>query len=86
MKLVGGPYTLRHTFATVGSNVRDREALVVIMGHKTKTMTDTYIHDFDETRLQAVVDHVREWLLAGRQTPEQATEAGGVLPFKAAAG
>jgi integrase len=66
VKLLGGPYMLRHTFATVGSNVKDRDALKVIMGHKDRTMTDNYIHDFDEGRLQAVVDHVRQWLLKGK--------------------
>jgi integrase len=58
-----GFYALRHTFATIGLQARDRDAVQFIMGHEDGAQINSY----DETgasdeRLRAVVDHIREWL------------------------
>jgi len=58
-----GFYSLRHTFATIGLQIGDRDAVKSLMGHAEGDMLSIY----DETgpsdeRLQAVTDHVRSWL------------------------
>ncbi len=58
-------YSLRHTFATIGLQTGDRDAVKTIMGHASNDMLSLY----DETgpsdeRLQAVVNHVHGWLFA----------------------
>jgi integrase len=58
-----GFYTLRHTFATIGLEARDRDAVKTIMGHASHDMLNVY----DETgpsdqRLLAVTTHVHRWL------------------------
>ena len=60
-----GFYSLRHTFATIGLQTRDRDAVKALMGHSEGDMLAAY----DETgpsddRLRAVTDHVRQWLFA----------------------
>jgi integrase len=82
VKPPGGPYCLRHTFATTGSNAKDRDALKVIMGHKDSTITDGYIHEFDEARLIAVTDCVRAWLMAGKPDVKSRAGTPDILQFK----
>ena len=58
-----GFYSLRHTFATIGLQTGDRDAVKALMGHAESDMLSVY----DETgpsdeRLQAVTNHVRGWL------------------------
>lgn len=58
-------YSLRHTFATIGLQTGDRDAVKALMGHAEGDMLSAY----DETgpsdaRLQAVVKHVHDWLFA----------------------
>jgi integrase len=58
-----GFYSLRHSFATIGLQTTDRDAVRYLMGHAAHDMLSAY----DETgpsdaRLQAVVEHVRQWL------------------------
>jgi integrase len=58
-----GFYSLRHTFATVGLQAGDRDAVKAIMGHASHDVLAAY----DETgpnddRLRAVTDRVRNWL------------------------
>lgn len=65
-KVPFGPYALRHTHATIGAQIRDREALQITMGHKDRTMTAKYIHDFEEARLQKLSDHIRDWFIKNR--------------------
>jgi len=60
-----GFYALRSTFATIGLQVGDRDAMKSLMGHAEGDMLATY----DQTgpsdeRLLAVTDHVRSWLFA----------------------
>jgi integrase len=58
-----GFYSLRHTFATIGLQTGDRDAVKALMGHAQRDTLATY----DETgpsdeRLKAVTDHVHAWL------------------------
>lgn len=56
-------YSLRHTFATIGLQTGDRDAVKALMGHASHDILSGY----DETgpnddRLRRVVSHVRTWL------------------------
>ncbi len=55
-------YTLRHVFATIGGAARDQVAVNYIMGHSDQSMAGFYREQIDDHRLQAVTDHVRQWL------------------------
>ena len=57
-------YSLRHTFATVGSESRDQIGVDSIMGHCDNSMSANYRERISDTRLQAVAEHVRRWLFA----------------------
>ncbi len=68
MKTVGihhdgiGFYTLRHVFRTVADAARDPVAIDLIMGHTDPSMGGHYRERIEDSRLKAVVDHVRQWL------------------------
>ena len=58
-----GFYSLRHTFATIGLQAADRDAVRYLMGHAAHDVLAAY----DETgpsdvRLRTVVQHVHDWL------------------------
>ncbi|NQU20611.1 MAG: tyrosine-type recombinase/integrase [Candidatus Nealsonbacteria bacterium] len=55
-------YALRHTFETIGGESIDQVAVDHIMGHQRGDMASVYRERISDTRLQAVVDHVRAWL------------------------
>jgi integrase len=57
-------YSLRRTFQTVAEGVRDLSAVQAIMGHAASSsdMSARYRERVDDGRLQAVVNHVRDWL------------------------
>jgi integrase len=63
---VPGPYTLRHVFLTVAEEIRDPVAVGLIMGHVDDGIAAHYREHVSDTRLQAVVDLVRNWLMADR--------------------
>jgi integrase len=74
-----GFYTLRHVFRTVADAARDPVAIDLIMGHADPSMAGHYRERVEDDRLQAVVNHVRDWLFKD--------EAGGdqqpaTLPLK----
>lgn len=63
-----GFYALRHTFETVGGDSKDQIAVDFIMGHAadSRDMSAKYRERIEESRLQAVTDHIHKWLF-----PEQ---------------
>jgi integrase len=64
----GGPYILRHVFQTIADETKDPAAVRIVMGHTDNSQADCYREQVGDARLQAVADHVRAWLLSGRQT------------------
>jgi len=84
-----GFYGLRHTFRTVGDAAKDQPAIDLIMGHTRGDMAEEYREQIDDDRLQAVVDHVHDWLWPKpkAELANAPTESDGtILPFKATAG
>jgi integrase len=68
-------YALRHTFETVGGAAKDQPAVDYIMGHARDDMASVYRERIEDARLQAVVDHVHDWLFSPPEPaakPEQA--------------
>jgi integrase len=57
-----GFYSLRHTFQTIGEGSKDAPAVGSIMGHADASMAAVYRQRIDDSRLVAVVNHVRTWL------------------------
>jgi integrase len=57
-----GFYTLRHVFETMAGDAKDQIAVDLIMGHVDGSMAGHYRERIEDTRLRAVVDHVRKWL------------------------
>lgn len=55
-------YALRHTFQTIGERSRDSQAVSAIMGHIDGSMAGVYREEFDDDRLIAVAETVRDWL------------------------
>ena len=72
-------YALRHTFRTVADAARDPVAIDVIMGHADPSMGGHYRERVEDSRLQAVAEHVRRWLWP---KPEDGgtTEPDGATP------
>ncbi len=61
-------YDLRRTFQTVAEGAHDLVAVQSIMGHAPSSgdMSAVYRQRIDDDRLRAVVEHVRQWWLAGK--------------------
>jgi integrase len=55
-------YALRHSFETIGGESRDQVAVDAIMGHSRDDMASVYRERIGDDRLQAVAEHVRQWL------------------------
>jgi len=55
-------YALRHSFETIGGESRDQVAVETIMGHSRDDMASVYRERIGDDRLQAVAEHVRQWL------------------------
>jgi len=53
---------LRHVFRTVADATRAPVAIDLIMGHSDPSMGAHYRERIDDSRLQAVAEHVRQWL------------------------
>ncbi len=61
-----GFYTLRHIFETIAGGLADQVAVDAIMGHADHSMASHYRERIDDARLQAVVDHVHDWLFPAK--------------------
>jgi integrase len=60
-------YALRHTFQTIAEKTQDDDAVRFVMGHteSSNDMGAVYSEEApDDTRLLAVTDYIRAWLLA----------------------
>jgi integrase len=57
-----GFYTLRHVFRTVADAARDPVAIDLIMGHSDPSMAGHYRERIEDSRLNVVAEHVRQWL------------------------
>jgi integrase len=66
-------YALRHNLETIGGDCRDQVAVDAIMGHVDGTMAGQYRERIEDARLQAVVNHVHEWLFPSE--PAKASKA-----------
>ena len=69
-------YALRHTFQTVGDGSRDAVAVRAMMGHAESgnDMSAVYRERISDERLQAVADHVHEWLFGPASDTEDPAE------------
>jgi len=56
-------YGLRHSFRTVADATRDFPAVRLVMGHADSSIDNHYREHIDDDRLEAVADHVRQWLI-----------------------
>ncbi len=55
-------YTLRHCFQTIADETKDFVAVSSCMGHASTSISDHYREKIGDDRLQAVSEHVRQWL------------------------
>jgi integrase len=69
-----GFYGLRHGFETVAGGSRDQIAVDAIMGHSRDDMAGVYRERIEDSRLVAVVDHVRKWLPKADAKGKKATK------------
>ena len=70
-----GFYGLRHTFQTIADNkCRDEAAVKHVMGHTDDTISAGYRDHFEDARLEAVANAVRDWLF-GSSTQGTGTDS-----------
>lgn len=69
LKLTRGTfYDLRRTFATVGMETKDVQAVKHVMGHiegRTDVLAEIYVQGIGDDRIRTVCNHVRGWLFGG---------------------
>jgi integrase len=75
-----GFYTLRHVFRIVADAARDPVAIDLIMGHTDPSMGGHYRERIDDSRLQAVAEHVRQWLFGDAPDDGKTGEPDGTTP------
>ncbi len=63
---------------TIGGGCKDQVAVDAVMGHSRGDMASVYRLDIDDSRLEAVADHIHRWLFppAVAAAEAAATEAG----------
>jgi len=62
-----GFYSLHHVFEAIGGDSRDQVAVDHIMGRSRNDMASVYRERIDDSRLLAVVEHVRRWLFGNEE-------------------
>lgn len=67
IELVGGFYTLRHVFQTIADGTKDRTAVGIIMGHHDDSQSAYYRELVEDSRLEAVTNHVWKWLFGANE-------------------
>jgi len=67
-------YTLRHTFQTIGDETKDFVAVSALMGHVDSTISGHYRERISDERLQAVTEHVHDWLFPPAPKAKKATK------------
>jgi integrase len=77
-------YTLRHVFRTIADAARDPVAIDLIMGHTDPSMAGHYRERIDDSRLQAITEHVRSWLFGDE--PDGGNESNSDAPDDPPAG
>ena len=55
-------YSLRRMTETIGGGCKDQVAVDSVMGHSRGDMASVYRLDIDDSRLEAVANHIRAWL------------------------
>lgn len=63
-----GFYGCRHSFRTAADGARDHVAIDRIMDHSDPSMGANYRHTIDDSRLEAVAEHVHHWLFGSEST------------------
>lgn len=59
-----GFYGLRRTFETVAGGTKDQVAVDYVMGHIDDSMAGVYRQTIEDSRLEAISQHVHAWLFA----------------------
>ena len=80
-----GFYCLRRGFETIGGDTGDQVAVDLVMGHAedSRDMAAVYRQKIFDTRLQKVVDHVRQWLFPPEKPiPKKASRTNVVKPVR----
>ena len=72
-------YSLRHTLQTIGDEARDFLAVRFIMGHADSDIASAYRERMSDGRLQAVAEHVRQWLFGTEKNQQQQPAAQPAL-------
>lgn len=68
-------YSLRHVFRTLADATRDTPAVRLIMGHGDGSIDDTYREHIEDSRLQAIANHVRAVVFPPKKTARKAARA-----------
>ena len=69
-------YGLRHSFRTVADETRDFPAIDLVMGHSDNSMAARYRERIGNDRLEAIADHVRQWLFGSDDGESDADGSG----------
>ena len=69
-------YSLRRMTETIGGGCKDQVAVDAVMGHSRGDMASVYRLDIDDSRLEAVADHIHGWLFPATATAATASEKG----------
>lgn len=73
-------YSLRRVFETVAGGTRDQVAVDFAMGHADPSMGAVYRERIGDDRLEAVAEHVRQWLYGKPDSKDKAKPASKQKP------